>query len=73
MTNSVATCVKRGDPLPFGVVLVQDEAVLVAGLAVGAADAVHAAVQVAQACKQCREEVIKDLRQLKSLMKLQYE
>ena len=69
----IRTCVKRGDPFPFGVVLTQDEAVLVARLAVGAADAVHAAVQVAQSCKQCREKAIKDLRQLTSLMKLQYD
>ena len=62
MGNSVATCVKRGDPLPFRVVLVQDKAVLVAGLAVGAADAVHAAVQVAQACKQCRGRIIKAIK-----------
>ena len=48
----VVTCVKGGDPFPFGVVLAQYEAVLVAGLAVGATDAVHAPVQVAQAYKQ---------------------
>ena len=55
-------------------VLTQDEAVLVARLAVGAADAVHAAVQVAQSCNQCREKAIKDLKQLTSLMKrLQYD
>ena len=69
----IRTCVKRGDPLPLGVVPAQDEAVLVPRLTVRPPDAVHAPVQVAQACKQCREEVIKDLRQLKSLMKLQYE
>ena len=47
-------------------VLIQDEAVLVAGLAVGASDAVHAAVQVAQACKQRRERIIKAIIERKS-------
>ena len=53
--RSEPTRVKRGDPFPLGVVLVEDEAVLIAGLAVGAANAVDAAVQVAQACEKRRK------------------
>ena len=43
------TLLEGGDPLPLGLVLVELEAVLVARLAVSAADAVNHAVQVAKA------------------------